>query len=171
MLESALMREDAGRYVLMGAVPPAAIPATLHASLLARLDRHASARDVAQIGAAIGREFTYSLVSAVADLPEPRLRNALDELTRSELVFRRGELPSTVYIFKHALVRDVAYGTMLRSRRQQLHARIAQVFSAQPGVADRQPELVADHFAEAGQAVEAVRWWLKAGQIALTSIG
>ncbi|HEX7967454.1 MAG TPA: AAA family ATPase [Stellaceae bacterium] len=168
MLESGLMREDAGGYVLVGGVQPAAIPATLHASLLARLDRHASAREVAQIGAAIGREFTYSLLSAVADLPEHRLRNALDELTRSELVFRRGELPSALYTFKHALVRDVAYGTMLRSRRQQLHARIAEVYSAQPVVADGQPELVADHFGEAGQAVEAVRWWLKAGQIALT---
>jgi len=168
MLESAFMREDAGRYVLVGAVPPAAIPATLHASLLARLDHHASAREVAQIGATIGREFSYSLVEAVADLPEHKLRQALDELTRSELVFHRGEWPGTVYAFKHALVRDVAYGTMLRSRRQQLHARIAQVVSTQPVVADGQPELVADHFAEAGQPVEAVRWWLKAGQIALT---
>jgi class 3 adenylate cyclase/predicted ATPase len=168
MLESALMREDAGRYVLVGAMPPAAIPATLHASLLARLDRHPSAREVAQIGAAVGREFTYSLISAVAGLPEQGLRKALAELTRSELVFCRGEPPSAVYTFKHALVRDVAYGTMLRSSRQQLHARIAQVFSAQPAVAQRQPELVADHFAEAGQSAEAVRWWLKAGQIALT---
>jgi predicted ATPase len=123
---------------------------------------------VAQIGAAVGREFTYSLISAVAGLPEPGLRKALDELTRSELVFRIGELPSVRYTFKHVLVRDAAYGTMLRSRRQQLHARVAQVFSAQPMVAERQPELVADHFAEAGQSAEAVRWWLKAGQIALT---
>ncbi|HKW53389.1 MAG TPA: AAA family ATPase [Stellaceae bacterium] len=168
MLESALMREDSGRYVLVGAVPAAAIPATLHASLLARLDRDTSAREVAQIAAAIGREFSYSLVSAVAGLPEHKLRNALDELARSELVFRRGELPGTLYTFKHALVRDVAYGTMLRSRRQQLHARIAQAFRADPVVAEGRPELVADHLAEAGQSVEAVQWWLKAGQIALT---
>jgi class 3 adenylate cyclase len=167
VLESTLVREDAGRYVLAAPVPQTAIPTTLHASLLARLDRHASAREVAQIGAAIGREFTYSLVSAVAGLPEQNLCEALDELTRSELVFRRGELPNALYTFKHVLVRDVAYGTMLRSRRQQLHARIAQVYSAEPAVAERQPELVADHFAEAGQSAEAVRWWLKAGQIEL----
>ena len=167
VLESTLMREDAGRYVLAGTIALAAIPATLHASLLARLDRHAAAREVAQIGAAIGREFTYFLVSAVADLPEKSLREALDELARAELVFRRGELPRTFYRFKHALVRDVAYSTMLRSRRQQLHARIAQVFSADPAVAESQPELVAAHFAEAGRGSEAVRWWSKAGQIAL----
>jgi predicted ATPase/class 3 adenylate cyclase len=167
VLESTLMREDAGRYVLVGTVPLAAIPATLHASLLARLDRHAAAREVAQIGAAIGREFTYSLVSAVADLPEQNLRDALDELVRAELIFRRGELPRTFYRFKHALVRDVAYSTMLRSRRQQLHARIAQVFSADPAVAESRPEVVAEHFAEAGRGSEAVRWWSKAGQIAL----
>ena len=167
VLESALMREDAGRYVLAGTVPPAAIPATLHASLLARLDRHAAAREVAQIGAAIGREFTYPLLSAVADLPEKSLREALDELARAELVFCRGELPRTFYRFKHALVRDVAYSTMLRSRRQPLHARIAQVFSADPAMAESRPELVAAHFAEAGRGSEAVTWWSKAGQIAL----
>jgi class 3 adenylate cyclase/predicted ATPase len=167
VLESALMREDEGRYVLVGTVPLAAIPATLHASLLARLDRHAAAREVAQIGAAIGREFTYSLVSAVADLPDQGLREAFDELARAELVFRRGEPPRTFYRFKHALVRDVAYSTMLRSRRQQLHARIAQVFSTDPAVVESQPELVAEHFAEAGRGSEAVRWWSKAGQIAL----
>ena len=167
VLESALLREDAGAYVLVGAMPRAAIPTTLHASLLARLDRHASARDVAQIGAAIGREFTYSLVAAVAGLPERRLRRALDELTQAELVLRRGEPPAARYAFKHALVRDVAYGTMLRSRRQQLHASIALVFSAQASVAERQPELVAAHFAEAGQPEAAVRWLLRAGQAAL----
>jgi predicted ATPase/class 3 adenylate cyclase len=168
VLESALMREDDGRYVLTGALPPAAIPATLHASLLARLDRNPAAREVAQIGAAIGRDFTYSLISAVALLPEPHLRDALDELTRSELVFCRGEPPGALYTFKHALVRDVAYSTMLRGRRHQLHARIAEVFGARPDIAESQPELVAEHLAEAGDTAEAVRWWLKAGQIALT---
>jgi predicted ATPase len=168
VLESPLMREDDGGDALPRATPPAAIPMTLHASLLARLDRHASVREVAQIGAAIGREFPYSLVSAVAGLPEQSLQKALDELTQSELVFRRGEPPHALYTFKHALVRDVAYGTMLRSRRQQLHGRIGAVFAAQPAVAGRQPELLAHHFAEAGESSEAVRWWLRAGQLALT---
>jgi tetratricopeptide (TPR) repeat protein len=123
---------------------------------------------VAQIAATIGREFSHSLLSAVAGLSEESLQKALEDLTQSELVFRRGEPPAALYTFKHALVRDIAYGTMLRNRRQHLHGRIAQIFSADPAVAEAQPELLAHHFAEAGRPREAVRWLLTAGQIALT---
>jgi hypothetical protein len=125
VLESALLREEADRYVLEGALPPLSIPTTLHASLLARLDRLASVRLVAQAGAAIGREFSYELLRAVSRLPEDELQAALDRLVASELVFQRGTPPDAVYSFKHALVQDVAHDSLLRSARQQLHAQIA----------------------------------------------
>jgi predicted ATPase len=107
-------------------VRPLGIPATLHDSLLARLDRLAPVKEVAQIGAAIGREFSHALLTAVANRPEPELQAALDRLLEAELIFRRGSPPETTYAFKHALVQDAAYGTLLKSRRQQLHARIAR---------------------------------------------
>jgi predicted ATPase len=105
--------------------------ASAHSALLARLDRLALVKEVAQIGAAIGREFSHALLAAVADRPEPELQAALDQLVSSELVFRRGAPPEATYSFKHALVQDTAYGTLLKSRRQQLHARIAQVLEEQ----------------------------------------
>jgi predicted ATPase len=119
ILESGLLREETGRYVLDGALPPFAIPTTLHASLLARLDRLASVRLVAQIGAAIGREFSYLLLRTVSRLPEDELRAALSRLVASELVFQRGMPPDAVYSFKHALVQDAAHDSLLRSARQQ----------------------------------------------------
>jgi predicted ATPase len=127
VLESGLLREVEDRYVLDGALPPFAIPTSLHDSLMARLDRLAPARQVAQIGAAIGRRFSHELLSLVSRLPEDSLRRALDQLVDSELVFRRGAPPRADYIFKHALVQDATYSTMLRGRRQDLHARIATV--------------------------------------------
>ena len=118
IIESGLLREEDGHYALDGALPPLAIPTTLHDSLMARLDRLAPVREVAQIGAAIGREFSYPLLSAVAHQPDDRLKEALDRLVRAELVFGRGEAPEAVYTFKHALVQEAAYASLLRERRR-----------------------------------------------------
>ena len=141
VLESGLLEDAGDRYELSGPLPPLAIPSTLHDSLLARLDRLAPVKEVAQIGAAIGREFSHALLAAVADRPEDKLRAALDQLVTSELVFRRGAPPEATYSFKHALVQDAAYGTLLKSRRQHLHARIAKVLEERfPETAEAQPE-------------------------------
>jgi predicted ATPase len=165
VLESALLREEADRFVLDGALPPFAIPTTLHASLLARLDRLASVRLVAQTGAAIGREFPYTLLRNVSRLPEDELKTALSRLVVAELVFQRGEPPDAVYTFKHALVQDVAHSSLLRSTRQQLHARIAEGLEANsPEMMDTQPELLAQHYAEAWLVEKSVAYWGKAGR-------
>ena len=151
VLESGLLREENDRYVLDRPLPPLAIPATLHASLLARLDRLASARRVAQIGAAIGRQFSYPVLHAVSRLSEDELRAALAQLVASELVFQRGTPPDAVYSFKHALVQDAAHGSLLRKARQQLHAQIAEALETHsPEITESQPELLAQHYAEAG---------------------
>ena len=131
--------------------PSVAVPATLHASLMARLDRLGPAKEVAQVGAAIGREFPYELLAAVAPLPEAELRDALERLAASGLVHRRGAPPEASYAFKHALVQDAAYGTLLRDRRRELHARIARACAELlPERAEAQPELLAHHCAQAG---------------------
>jgi class 3 adenylate cyclase/predicted ATPase len=157
VLESGLLT-DAQTHPL----PPAAIPATLHDSLMARLDRLAPVKEVAQIGAAIGREFAHPLLAAVAPLGERDLQEVLQRLIDAELVFRRGTPPQATYSFKHALVQEVAYGSLLRSRRQQLHARIATVLEQQPG--EVEPELLAHHYTHAGFAERAVDCWQQAGQ-------
>jgi class 3 adenylate cyclase/predicted ATPase len=168
VLESGLLRDAGNRWELAGALPPLAIPATLHDSLLARLDRLVPVKEVAQIGAALGREFSHALLATVADRPEPELRGALDQLVASELMFRRGVPPEATYSFKHALVQDAAYGTLLKSRRQQLHARIAQVLEEQfPEAAESQPELLAHHCTEAGFIKQAVDYGYKAGRQAM----
>jgi class 3 adenylate cyclase/predicted ATPase len=165
VLESGLLREEAHRYVVDGALPPMAIPTTLHASLLARLDRLASVRLVAQIGAAIGREFSYSLLRTVSRLSEDELRSALDRLVESELIIERGASPNTVYSFKHALVQDAAHGSLLRSSRQQLHARIADALETHsPELLVTAPELFAQHYAEASLIEKAVFYWGEAGR-------
>jgi class 3 adenylate cyclase/predicted ATPase len=169
VLESGLLREEADRYVLDGALPPFAIPTSLHASLLARLDRLASVRLVAQIGAAIGREFSYALLRTVSRLPEDELQAALDRLVASELVFQRGMPPDAVYTFKHALVQDAAHDSLLRSSRQQLHAQIAGALEARfPELIDSQPELLAQHYTEAGLFEKSVACWGKAGHRSIT---
>ena len=149
--------------------PGLSVPATLHASLMARLDRlGAAAKDVAQAGAAIGREFSHGLVASITDLSEPQLREALDRLTNSGLSFVRGTPPDSSYIFKHALVRDAAYGALLRDRRQLLHGRIATALEDRfSETVLAQPELLARHCTEAGLTEKAVAYWLKAGQQAL----
>src|SRR6185312_6649798 len=145
-----------------------AIPETLQDSLMARLDRLAAVKEIAQIGAAIGREFSYSLVRALGGRNEIELRDAFAQLEHAELVFRRGEPPEAVYSFKHALVRDAAYGSLLKSRRHQLHGQIARKMEEKfPDIVVSQPEIVAHHFAEAGLVEPAVGYWLKAGNLAL----
>jgi class 3 adenylate cyclase/predicted ATPase len=165
VLESGVLREVGDRYVLDRALPPFAIPTTLHDSLLARLDRLASVRLVAQIGAAIGRQFPYALLRTVSGLPEDELQTSLARLVASELVFQRGTPPDAVYAFKHALVQDAAHGSLLRGIRQQLHARIAEALETHsPEMMENQPELFAQHYAEAGLVEKAVAYWGKAGR-------
>jgi class 3 adenylate cyclase/tetratricopeptide (TPR) repeat protein len=149
--------------------PAFSVPATLHASLVARLDRLGpTAKEVAQAGAAIGREFGHGLLAFATDLPEPRLREALDRLTNAGLLFIRGTPPESSYIFKHALVQDAAYGTLLRNRRQRLHGRIAAALEDRfPDIVLAHPALLAQHCAAAGLKEKAVAYWLKAGQRAL----
>src|SRR5262249_14176068 len=157
------------RYVLAGPLPSLAIPATLHDSLMARLDRLGLVKEVAQIGACIGREFEHELLAAVVSMSEAELAAALDRLVAAELVFRRGLPPAATYVFKHALVRDAAYESLLKRRRQELHERIAISIEARfPQVVETQPELVARHFGQAGLAEKAIPYWLRAGRLAAT---
>jgi class 3 adenylate cyclase/predicted ATPase len=168
MLESGLLTDAGERYELTGPLPALAIPANLHDSLMARLDRLAPVKELAQTGAVIGREFSHKLIAAVADRPQEQLESWLDQLVASELVFRRGSPPDAIYSFKHALVRDAAYQSLLKSRRQQLHARVAHVFEEQfPALAETQPELLAYHLTEAGLDERAAEAWARAGRAAL----
>jgi DNA-binding winged helix-turn-helix (wHTH) protein/tetratricopeptide (TPR) repeat protein len=168
LLEGGLLRETAESYVLDGPLPFLAIPTTLQASLVSRLDRLGPVKDVAQIGAAIGREFPYDLLGAVASLAPADLDTALEQLTASGLVSRRGAPPVATYSFKHALVQDAAYDTLLKSRRRQLHASIAHAIVDQfPETVARLPQVVAHHFTQAGLASEAIGYWRKAGQLAI----
>jgi class 3 adenylate cyclase/predicted ATPase len=172
VLESGLLCESDDRYELRGPLPPLAIPSTLHASLVARLDRLASVKDVAQIGAAIGREFPYTLVAAVAAAPEHDLRSALAQLAGAELIFQRGVPPESTYQFKHALVQDVAYASLVRSRRQQLHGQIARALEKQfPEVVAAEPEILAHHLTEASIPEAAIGYWRAAGERALSRSG
>jgi class 3 adenylate cyclase/predicted ATPase len=148
--------------------PTRVVPASLHASLMARLDRLGPAKEVAQIGAAIGREFSHALLSAVMRKPDVELESALDRLIVSGLLFRQGVPPHATYLFKHALVQDAAYGTLLREQRRALHARIADTLEVQfADVAESQPELLARHCTDAGLIEKAANMWGKAGQRSL----
>jgi class 3 adenylate cyclase/predicted ATPase len=148
--------------------PALAVPASLHASLMARLDRLGSAKEAAQIGSAIGREFSHALLAAVVRKPETELNSALDRLIQSGLLFRQGVPPHATYLFKHALVQDAAYGTLLREPRRALHACIAETLESQfADIAESQPELLARHCTEAGRIEEAAGLWGKAGQRSL----
>jgi len=168
VIESGMLTDAGDHYTVAGPLPPLAIPTSLNASLLARLDRLAPTREVAQIGAALGRQFSHELISAVAALPQQQVDDALAQLVNAELIFRRGTPPDSAYTFKHALVQDVAYSTLLRSRRQQLHARIAATLEDRfPEIVVAQPALLAQHCAEAQLTEKAVGYWLKAGQQAL----
>jgi predicted ATPase len=148
--------------------PAFAVPASLHASLMARLDRLGSAKEVAQIGAVIGREFSHALLVAVVPKPETDLRSALDRLIAAGLLFRQGVPPHAAYLFKHALVQDAAYGTLLREPRRALHARVAETLESQfAEIAENQPELLARHCTEAGLIEKASGLWGRAGQRSL----
>ena len=172
VLESGLLQEQDGRYVLDRPLPSFAIPTTLYASLMARLDRLAAVKEVAQIGAALGREFFYELLSVVARLPREKLDEALDQLVRSELLFCRGEGLGKVYTFKHVLVRDAAYAGLLKSRRTELHAAIAGAFEQRfQDIVEAEPETLAHHLTEAGLIGEAVEYWLRAGKKAAARSG
>ena len=154
----------------VAAIPSAsiAVPASLHASLMARLDRLGSGKEVAQVGAAIGREFSHALLSAVVRKPEAELRSALDRLLAAGLLFSQSAPPDATYLFKHALVQDAAYGTLLREPRRSLHARIAETLESQfPEIAESQPELLARHYTDAGLIEKAARLWGTAGQRSL----
>jgi class 3 adenylate cyclase/predicted ATPase len=165
VLESGLLREESDHYVLDGPLPPFAIPTTLHDSLMARLDRSASMRLVAQTGAAIGREFSYPLLRAVSRIPEDELQTVVGRLVASELLFQRGTLPNAVYAFKHALVQDAAHDSLLRSARQRLHAEIAAALEAHsPELIDSQPEIFAQHYAEAALVEKSAAYWGQAGR-------
>jgi class 3 adenylate cyclase/predicted ATPase len=167
VLESGLLQDAGDRYELAGPLPSRAIPATLHDSLMARLDRLASVKEVAQIAAVIGREFDHELLAAVAPLDTSELQGALDQLVAAELIFRRGKPPEATYWFKHGLVQDTAYSTLLKSRRHQLHARIAGILQERfPERAAAEPEIVAHHCTQAGLVDQAVSYWQQAGDLA-----
>ena len=165
VLESQMLQQRDGHYVLDRPLPSLAIPTTLHASLMARLDRLAPVREVAQIGAVAGRDFHYELLSAVAGLPKDRLEEALDQLVQAELIFRRGEIPHAVYTFKHALVRDAAYAGLLKSRRGHLHAAIANALEQRfPEVVSLSPKLWRTISRKPGLSTKAIGYWLQAGK-------
>jgi class 3 adenylate cyclase/predicted ATPase len=168
LLEVGVLHEDENRYEL-SREHLHAIPKTLHGSLIARLDRLGRSREIAQIGAVIGREFSYELLLALVATPEPALRAALDRLVESGLVSRRKSRPHTIYAFKHALVRDAAESMLLRDRRRHLHNTIARVLEERfPEIAEAQPELVAHHCREANNVAKAVSYLALAGSRALS---
>ncbi|MGX5825866.1 ATP-binding protein [Mesorhizobium sp. 43Arga] len=169
VLDSGLLVEAGDRYLAIGPLPAIAIPSTLQDSLMARLDRLSPAKETAQIGACIGRVFGYRLLAAVSGVGQDRLDDALNQLEHAELVFRRGTAPEATYTFKHALVRDTAYQSLLKSRRQQIHANVAAALEALFGeIAEAEPETVAQHYTLAGLTAEAASWWLTAGKRAMT---
>jgi predicted ATPase/class 3 adenylate cyclase len=168
IVESGLVADAGDRYHVAGPLPQLAIPATLTDSLLARLDRLAPTREVAQIAAALGRQFSYELISAVVAMPKRQIDEALTQLVNAELMLQRGSPPDAEYTFKHALVQDAAYSTLLRTGRQQVHARIVAVLERQfREIVTGQPAVLAQHCDEAALTKEAVGYWLKAGQQAL----
>ena len=170
-LESRLLRDCGDHYELTGPLTDLAIPSTLQDSLMARLDRLAPVKEVAQIGACIGREFGYELLSVVWSQGGRLLQEALDQLAQSELVSRRGMPPDAVFTFKHALVQDAAYDSLLRSRRAELHARIARALEKHfPETAQSEPEVIAHHYSAAGEPGLAAPLWLRAGQRALANM-
>jgi predicted ATPase/class 3 adenylate cyclase len=168
VLESGLLQEREDHYELTGPLPPLAIPTTLHDSLMARLDRLAAVKGLAQLGATLGREFAYDLLQAVAPWDEDTLHRGLHQLVAAEFLYQQGLPPHATYRFKHALIQDAAYQSLLRSTRQQHHLYIAQVLEARfPEVCETQPELLAHHYTEAGLSAQAIPYWQRAGQRAI----
>jgi class 3 adenylate cyclase/predicted ATPase len=168
VLESGLVRQINNHYELTGPLPPLAIPSTLQDSLMARLDRLVTVKELAQLGATLGREFSYDLVQAVSPVDETSLQQALAQLVEAEVLYQRGLLPQARYVFKHALIQDAAYHSLLKSRRQQYHQQIAQVLEERfAEVVETQPELLAHHYTEAGLLPQALLYWQQAGQRAI----
>jgi TOMM system kinase/cyclase fusion protein len=168
VLESDLLQERDDRFELRGPLPALAIPATLHDSLMARLDRLATVKSVAQLAATLGRQFSYELLHAVSPLDEATLRRGLQQLVNGEFLYQRGVPPEATYLFKHALIQDAAYESLLRSTRQRHHQRVAQVLEARfPEICETQPEFLAHHYTEADLAEEAVVYWRRAGERAI----
>src|SRR4029434_5151264 len=165
VLESDLLQEREDRYELMGPLPPLAIPTTLHDSLMARLDRLATVKSLAQLGATLGREFSYALLHAVSPWDAETLQRGLQQLVEAEVLYQQGLPPHATYRFKHALIQDTAYQSLLRSTRQQYHQRIAQVLEERcPETIAAQPEVLAHHYTEASLVEHAIPYWQQAGQ-------
>src|SRR6266849_736643 len=168
ILESGGLKETDGHYELVGALSTFTIPATLQDSLMARLDRLVTAKGIAQLAAVIGRQFPYDLLQAVSPFDEVMLQHELGRLVEAEIVYQRGVPPQATYTFKHALIQDTAYQSLLKSTRQQYHQRIAHVLEEQfPETTISQPELLARHYTEAGLNERAVSYWHKAAQHAI----
>ncbi len=165
VMESGLLTAVDDHYEATGPLPPLAIPSTLQDSLMARLDRLSTARELAQLGATLGREFSYELLHAVSPLDEETLQHGLKQLVEAELVYQRGLGPQATYLFKHALIQDTAYQSLLKSTRQQYHQQISRVLEEQfPETKETQPELLAHHYTEAGLKEQAIPYWQQAGQ-------
>ena len=165
LLESGLVQSQQDRYELTGPLPPLAIPTTLQDSLAARLDRLAAVKPLAQLCATLGREFSYSLLKAVSAFDDATLQRSLIQLVHAEFLHQRSTPSEIVYIFKHAMIQEAAYQSLLKSRRQQYHERIARVIVDQfASEAEAHPEVVAFHYVQAGDIDAAVNWWQKAGQ-------
>ncbi len=168
VLESGLVRQTNNHYELTGPLPPLAIPSTLQDSLMARLDRLATVKELAQLGATLGREFPYELLQAVSPVDEPSLQQALAKLVDAEVLYQRGLPPQVRYFFKHALIQDAAYHSLLKSTRQHYHQQIARVLEERfAEVVETQPELVAHHYTEASLLTQAILYWQQAGQRAI----
>jgi len=168
VLESEILQERDGCYELTGSLPSLAIPTTLQDSLMARLDRLGTVKDIAQLGATLGREFTHELLQAVSTLDEEILQRDLAKLVDAELLYQRGLPPTARYFFKHALIQEAAYHSLLKSKRQQYHQKIAQVLEKKfPETAETQPELLAHHYTEGNLVEQAIHFWQNAGQRAM----
>jgi predicted ATPase len=168
LLESDVLHQEAERYTLTSPLSAVAIPTTLQDSLMARLDRLPMIREVAQLGAVLGREFAYEMLRALAGVEDALLQERLAQLVDTELLYQRGRPPRAKYIFKHALVQDAAYASLLKSTRQQYHQQVARMLEARfPDTVETEPELVAHHYTEAGCSAQAVGYWQQAGQRAI----
>jgi predicted ATPase len=164
VLASELLREEEGQYVLTGPLSSVAIPETLQDSLMARLDQLQTAKEVAQLGAVLGREFSSEMLQLVSSPDEATVQTGLAQLVETEPLYRRGRAPRARYRFKHALIQDAAYASLLRSTRQQVHQQVAQLLETRfPEVVETQPELVAHHYTAGGCPEQAIVYWQQAG--------
>jgi len=168
ILGSDILREEVDRYALTGTLSTVTIPATLQESLMARLDRLPKVREVTQLGAVLGRDFAYEMLHALAEVEEQVLRHSLGQLVEAELLYQRGRPPRSRYIFKHALLQDAAYQSLLKRKRQQYHRQVAELLEERfPETVEAQPELLAHHYGEAGLSERALVHWMRAGEHAV----